>query len=77
MKFSFNKGFAIAEGVKVSGLEHKLNDVLLPLKDQPNLLILFLVCLLTQVVTEVGVNVIVAESVYLCHDFSRQIINNN
>lgn len=58
--FLLGGGFALAEGGKVSGMSAMLGQSLVGLKDLPPFLLLFIVCLTAQILTEFTSNVAIA-----------------
>lgn len=60
MIFVLGGGFALAEGSKLSGMSRLIGNSLTPLKDLPQLLLLFIVCLIAETLTEVTANVAIA-----------------
>ncbi|XP_037039079.1 protein I'm not dead yet isoform X2 [Bradysia coprophila] len=58
--FLLGGGFALAEGGKKSGMSAMLGNSLIPLKDLPPLLLLFIVCFTAQLLTEFTSNVAIA-----------------
>lgn len=53
-------GFALAEGGRVSGMSYILGNSLTSLKTLPPLVLLFVVCLTAQILTEFTSNVAIA-----------------
>lgn len=81
--FLLGGGFALAEGGRVSGMSYILGNSLTSLKTLPPLVLLFVVCLTAQILTEFTSNVaianillpVLAEMVNYLHP--RLLLNSN
>lgn len=63
--FLIGGGFAVARGGQVSGMSHMLGAHLSSLSGLPFLLLLFLVCLLIQIITEFVSSVALANGIFI------------